>query len=192
MASNEPATRSDFAAATTIDTALLAACRAHNRRAQQRLYELSQSRVYRLLVRMVGWHDAADVMQEVYLQVFRKIDQFFFDVQLTQDLHVEDCDICVVAYGSVARSAELAVTRAREEGINAGLIKLKTLFPFPRRAIEQAMNRAKSIVVPEMNMGQMSREVKRVNNGRAKVWTINRVDGRIITPTQILKSLRKG
>jgi len=43
--------------------------------------------------------------------------------------------------------------------------------------------------VPEMNMGQMSREVKRVNNGLTHVITNNRVDGQIITPSEIFKNI---
>jgi 2-oxoglutarate/2-oxoacid ferredoxin oxidoreductase subunit alpha len=53
------------------------------------------------------------------------------------------------------------------------------------------MQHCRVLVVPEMNMGQMSREVKRVNNGRAQVRTLNRVDGQIIAPGQILKLLQK-
>jgi 2-oxoglutarate ferredoxin oxidoreductase subunit alpha len=123
---------------------------------------------------------------------FRKIDQFLFDVCLTDDYLVEDAEIGVVAYGSVARSAHLAVDQARERGIKAGLITLKTLYPFPKSKVERLIRSCKSIVVPEMNMGQISREMKRVNNGRSKIWTINGIDGRIITPGQILKSLKKG
>ena len=123
---------------------------------------------------------------------FRKIDQFFFDIQITEDYMTEDAEIGVVAYGSVARSAHLAVEKARERGIKAGLINLKTLFPFPRRKVETMIRNCKSIIVPEMNMGQISREMKRVSNGRSKIWTINRIDGRIITPAQILDSLEKG
>ncbi len=43
-----------------------------------------------------------------------------------------------------------------------------------------------------MNMGQMSREVKRVNMGRASVRTINRIDGQIVTPAEILKVIMQG
>jgi len=123
---------------------------------------------------------------------FRKIDQFFFDIQMTEDYMVDDAEIGVVAYGSVARAAHLAVDQARERGIKAGLVNLKTLFPFPRGKVEKLIRNCKSIVVPEMNMGQISREMKRVSNGRSKIWTINRIDGRIITPSQILSSLKKG
>ncbi|HKI82460.1 MAG TPA: 2-oxoacid:acceptor oxidoreductase subunit alpha, partial [Pseudodesulfovibrio sp.] len=99
---------------------------------------------------------------------------------------------CVIAYGSVARSAELAVQQARSNGIKAGLLKLMTLFPYPRRQTEKILSHAKTLVVPEMNMGQMSREVKRVNMGHAAVRTINRVDGQIVTPSEILKVIMQG
>ena len=55
---------------------VVAACKKGNRNAQRKLYEVCHRRVYRLIVRMVGEQDAADVTQQVFLQVFRKLDQF--------------------------------------------------------------------------------------------------------------------
>lgn len=130
-----------------------------------------------------------DEVKDMMLRLFRKIDQFYGDIQLTDSYALEDAEVAVIAYGSVARSAHLAVEQARQRGAKAGLLTLKTLFPFPRPAVETLARRCGTLVVPEMNMGQMSREVKRVNNGHAKVRTINRVDGQIITPSEILKML---
>lgn len=130
-----------------------------------------------------------DEVKDMMLRLFRKIDQFYGDIQLTDSFALEDAEVAVIAYGSVARSAHLAVEQARERGAKAGLLTLKTLFPFPRPAVETLARRCATLVVPEMNMGQMSREVKRVNNGHARVRTINRVDGQIITPSEILKML---
>jgi 2-oxoglutarate ferredoxin oxidoreductase subunit alpha len=75
--------------------------------------------------------------------------------------------------------------------VKVGLLKLMTLWPFVRAAIERVIQKAKVLVVPEINMGQISREVKRVNEGKAKVNTINRVDGLTITPGQILRRIRE-
>ncbi|MGE4505642.1 MAG: 2-oxoacid:acceptor oxidoreductase subunit alpha, partial [Desulfovibrionaceae bacterium] len=122
-------------------------------------------------------------------RIFRKIDQFLPQISLVEEIHTEDCEVGIVAYGSVARSAERAVELARKQGVKAGLLKLGTLFPYPRAATERMLGTAKAVVVPEMNMGQISREVKRVNNGRARVKTLNRVDGQIITPSEILKAV---
>jgi 2-oxoglutarate ferredoxin oxidoreductase subunit alpha len=86
----------------------------------------------------------------------------------------------------VARSAKRAAIEARERGLKVGLVKLITLWPFMRSAIEKVVKTAKTLVVPEMNMGQIVREVKRVNKGVAKVHSYNKVDGTIITPEEIL------
>lgn len=134
----------------------------------------------------------AEEIVELQERLHRKIDQFFYDIQLVDEVKTDDADVVVIAYGSVARSAELAVQQARQNGVKAGLLKLKTLFPYPRRQTEKILGRAKTLVVPEMNMGQMSREVKRVNMGRASVRTINRVDGQIVTPSEILKVIMQG
>ncbi|MCJ2163250.1 MULTISPECIES: 2-oxoacid:acceptor oxidoreductase subunit alpha [unclassified Pseudodesulfovibrio] len=129
---------------------------------------------------------------ELMDRIHRKIDQFFYDIQLVEEIQTEDAEICVIAYGCVARSAELAVHQARQNGVKAGLLKLKTLFPYPRRHTEKVLAHAKTLIVPEMNMGQMSREVKRVTMGNAAVRTINRVDGQIVTPSEILKVIMQG
>ncbi len=95
----------------------------------------------------------------------------------------------VVAYGCVARSAKRAVIEARGKGIKVGLLKLITIWPFMRSAVEKVLQTSKILIVPEMNMGQISREVKRVNRGIAKVYTLNKVDGTIITPPEILNRM---
>ena len=125
-------------------------------------------------------------------RLFRKIDQFFPDIMLVEEYRTEDAEIGVIAYGSVARSAHLAIDMAREQGYKAGLLKLKTLFPFPKTFVDKLAHRCSRIIVPEMNMGQMSREVKRVASKTTSVRTINRIDGQIITPSQIYKSISQG
>lgn len=130
-----------------------------------------------------------DEVKALMHRQFRKIDQFFYDIQLYDEVGCEDAEVVVVAYGCVARSAELAVHMARERGVKAGLLKLKTLFPFPKTAVQTLARQCKALIVPEMNMGQISREVKRVNNGLTHVITNNRVDGQIITPSEIFKNI---
>ncbi len=122
-------------------------------------------------------------------RLFRKIDNYYHDVVLVDEYCLEDADYAVIAYGCVARSAHHAVDQARERGHKVGLLTLKTLFPFARPAVEKLCMQCEHLLVPEMNMGQMSREVKRVNNGRSRIRTLNRVDGQIITPSEILKAI---
>ena len=119
-------------------------------------------------------------------RIFRKITQHFFDIMQIEEEMTEDAEVLVVAYGSVSRSARRAVREARERGVKAGLIQLVTLWPFPRQAVEPVLRRVRAVLVPELNMGQMSREVKRINEGATRIETLNRIDGNLITPNEIL------
>jgi 2-oxoglutarate ferredoxin oxidoreductase subunit alpha len=122
-------------------------------------------------------------------RLHRKISQNFSEIQMADYFQTEDAEITIIAYGCVARSAKRAVLEAREKGIKVGLLKLITIWPFMRSAVEKVLQTSKALIVPEMNMGQISREVKRVNKGVAKVFTINKVDGTIITPPEILSRI---
>jgi 2-oxoglutarate ferredoxin oxidoreductase subunit alpha len=124
-------------------------------------------------------------------RLFRKITQHFGDILMVEEEQTADAEILVVAYGSVARSARRAVREARQRGIKAGLFQLVTLWPFPRRLLEPLLQKVRAVLVPELNLGQMSREVKRVNQGMTRVETLNRIDGDLITPEEILERLLK-
>jgi 2-oxoglutarate ferredoxin oxidoreductase subunit alpha len=132
-----------------------------------------------------------DEIAALTIRLFRKITQGFLEIQMTRSFMTDDAEIAVIAYGSVARSALRAVREAREEGVKAGLFQLITISPFPRRAAERVLKQCRAVLVPEMNMGQISREVKRVNQGGCQVVMHNRVDGSLITPDEIFRRLMK-
>jgi len=132
-----------------------------------------------------------DEIEPFLLRLFRKISTHFDDIQLVESFFTEDADLVIVAYGSVARSAHRAMVEARAQGIKVGLLKLITLWPFPRSFVEPLTRANKVLLVPEMNMGQISREVKRVNQGVARVKTLNKIDGTLITPKEILEKIRE-
>ena len=132
-----------------------------------------------------------DEITALVSRLHRKINQHFPDIQTVDFFLADDAEVLVIAYGSVARSARSAVIEARERGVKAGLAKLVTLWPFPRQVLEPFLRRVRAVLVPELNMGQMSREVKRVNQGMTWVETLNRIDGNLITPKEILARLLK-
>jgi 2-oxoglutarate ferredoxin oxidoreductase subunit alpha len=122
-------------------------------------------------------------------RLFRKVSQSMADIHQGELFMMEDAEIGIIAYGSVARSAKRAVRDARERGIKAGLLKLLTIWPFMRTAVEGVLDQCRAVVVPEMNMGQISREVKRVNQGKSLVKRLSKVDGTMITPDEILRAV---
>jgi len=128
-----------------------------------------------------------DEIGPLMARLFRKISQRMADIHSGDFYQTEDAGIVIIAYGSVARTARRSVRILRERGIQAGLLKLNTLWPFMRKAVESLLPTARILVVPEMNVGQISREVKRVNQGRARVVGVNKMDGALITPDEILE-----
>lgn len=122
-------------------------------------------------------------------RLFRKIWTHLEDIQSWETYDMEDAEACIVAYGSVARAAKRAVVEARAQGKKVGLLRLITIWPFCRKALESVLDRCRVLIVPEMNLGQISREVKRVVQGRARVLTVSKALGRLLTPQEILEPL---
>ena len=100
----------------------------------------------------------------------------------------DDLDILLVSFGFAARSALGAVRLARQAGIKAGLLRLTTLWPFPEETVKRVTARARSVLVVEMNRGQMLREVQRV---APHAVGCNKTDGEVITAPDVLAALRQ-
>jgi 2-oxoglutarate ferredoxin oxidoreductase subunit alpha len=103
---------------------------------------------------------------------------------------LDDAEIVVFAYGIVARAALSAVRKAREQGIKAGLLRPITLWPFPEKHVAKAAERAKAIIVPEMNCGQMVREVERAAKG-TPTYHLPKLGEEPHTPMEILEFIRR-
>lgn len=102
---------------------------------------------------------------------------------------IDDADIIAVAYGATARVTKSAVVKAREKGLKAGMIRLKTLWPFPKGIISSAAEGAKSLLCVEMSMGQMTDDVKLAIECRKPVHFYGRTGGVVPTPDEILGEL---
>ncbi|MEM1552896.1 MAG: transketolase C-terminal domain-containing protein, partial [Candidatus Bathyarchaeia archaeon] len=103
---------------------------------------------------------------------------------------LDDAEIVVFAYGIVARAALSAVRKARQQGIKAGLLRPITLWPFPEKQVAKAAEKAKAIIVPEMNCGQMVREVERAAKG-TPVYHISKLGEEPHTPMEILEFIKR-
>jgi 2-oxoglutarate ferredoxin oxidoreductase subunit alpha len=132
-----------------------------------------------------------DETQELMMRLFNKISKDFHLLQWYDSYYDEGAEITVIAYGSLARSALKAVKTARDKGLPVGLVKLKMLWPFMRRTVMRYLESSRKVIVPEMNMGQLSREVKRVNQGKCQVLTLNRIDSMMIAPSEILAKIEE-
>jgi len=113
------------------------------------------------------------------------------DIGKNEEYLIEDAEVVLFAYGSTSRSARYAVNELRKEGIKAGLFRPITVWPFPDERVAELAQQAKAIVCPEMNLGQMVREVERVAKGACVVSHIGRVDGEPINPGQIIDQVKE-
>ena len=134
----------------------------------------------------------SDVVARWWEYMTRKIDDHLDEILDWEESMTDDADTVVVAYGCTARSAQHAVEQAREQGHRSGMVKLKTIWPFPDALIERLAESADRLIVPELNLGQIRLEVERVVAGRAEVTGIHRADGLQINPDQILETIGRG
>ncbi|HHY93317.1 MAG TPA: 2-oxoacid:acceptor oxidoreductase subunit alpha, partial [Firmicutes bacterium] len=132
------------------------------------------------------------VARSLMERLHQKIEQHLDEIILTEEITTEDAEVLIFAYGCSARSGRAAVKLARKEGLKAGLLQVKTLWPFPTAQVKRLGERVKAIIVPEMNTGQLVGEVERaVRRLSVEVVPLNRYDGLMITPEQILAKIKE-
>lgn len=107
----------------------------------------------------------------------------------TEDYFLEDSEIGLIVYGFTARTSLYVIKGLRKEGMKVGMLRLKTLWPFPEEAVAGLGRRMKKVVVPEMNLGQVAGEVKKYCS--CDVIPIGQTNGEVIRPEKILETLRK-
>lgn len=133
----------------------------------------------------------AEYVQAEEERQIRKVMANVDDIVEFEEFMLDDAEICVVAYGSTSRSARYAVNVAREQGIKAGMFRIKTFWPFPDKQIKALAQKVKGFIVPEMNLGMCSLEIERCAEGKAQILGIHRVDGEPINPEQILEKMKE-
>ncbi len=98
---------------------------------------------------------------------------------------VEDADVIILAFGSVARSGARAALNLRSSGLKVGSVRLVTLWPFPDAKVAEACRSASHVIVPEMNMGKLVREVRRVLPGDQEVHSLPKPGVDLHQPAEI-------
>ncbi|MCU0241381.1 MAG: 2-oxoacid:acceptor oxidoreductase subunit alpha [Vicinamibacteria bacterium] len=126
------------------------------------------------------------VIDQLNRRLNAKIELSRDDIVEVERMDLDAARVAVFAYGSVARAARQAVQEARRRNVPVGLFRPRTLWPFPDREVRELAGRVETIIVPEMNLGQMAHEVEWAAQGACRVVTFGRVDGFPISPAQLL------
>jgi 2-oxoglutarate ferredoxin oxidoreductase subunit alpha len=133
----------------------------------------------------------AEAQDKLIRRLVDKIRLNIKDITKYEEVKIDDAEVVVVSYGISARIARYAVQKAREEGIKAGLLRLITVWPFADDRIRKLASAVKAFLVPEINYGQMVREVERCVAGKAKVRLISHMGGGVHLPETILEAIRE-
>ena len=130
------------------------------------------------------------VTEQLIHRLHEKINRVGEEIIHTEEYFMEDAEYAVVSYGGTARTAYEAVREARADGIRVGFLRLKTIWPFADAAIGRLADRVKSILVAELNYGQLVGEVTRAAHGTPvrPCLKYNMLD---FTPQEIAAAIRE-
>lgn len=129
-----------------------------------------------------------EVINQKLQEKYKKIEEAEV---LYQEVNCEDADYLIVAFGSAARISQKAIQLAKEEGINVGLLRPITLWPFPSKILHEYSSKIKGILTVELNAGQMVEDVRLAVNGKVPVEHFGRQGGIVPAPKEVVDALKE-
>lgn len=132
-----------------------------------------------------------DAMEQNNLRFQAKYKQIEENEVRYEEIHCEDAEYLIIAFGSMARIGQKAMEIAREEGIKVGILRPITLWPFPTKAIAAYADKVKGMLSLELNAGQMVEDIRLAVNGRVKVEHFGRLGGIVPDPDEIVAALKE-
>jgi 2-oxoglutarate ferredoxin oxidoreductase subunit alpha len=137
-----------------------------------------------------GYPDMTPATQDKLVRRLQdKIKTNVDKITLYEEEQIEGAEVVVVSYGITSRVAQRAIELARKKGVKVGKFRLITAWPFPEKQIAEIAAKVKAIVVVELNLGQMVREVERAVAGKAIVRFVGHAGGSVHRPEDILKTI---
>ena len=131
-----------------------------------------------------------EVLEQHVIKLFEKYENVKNELTRVETIGVEDADVVLVAFGTVARIVKEAIGLLAEQGIKAGLIRPISLWPFPYVAFDKITSNTKVVISAELSMGQLIDDVRLGVADRFPVRLINRTGGMIPTPSEIAEKTK--
>jgi len=124
---------------------------------------------------------------EKLFEKYKKIEENEVDFE---EYLTDDADLVVICFGSMTRNVKSAVNKCRKKGIRVGMFRPISLWPFPAKEILNLAQKTKKILVVEMNMGQMIKDVKLAVNGKISVEFYGKPVGQWLSVEEIIDKVR--
>ena len=131
------------------------------------------------------------MQQKLVNRLLKKVRNAADRIALFEEENTTNADVIVVSYGITSRVAQRAIDLARSRGLKVGKLRLITVWPFPENKIRELATRTKAFVVPELNLGQMVREVERAAAGKARTIHVPHAGGSVHHPEDILAAIQE-
>lgn len=119
-------------------------------------------------------------------RMIHKIEDNFEDINIYEEFMMEDAQQVIISFGGMVRSAKEAAVELREMGEKVGVFIPKTVWPFPHKQVRDICKSHDHVFVAEMNLGQMLQEVNLAAEEKKNIFGINKANGEIITPEEII------
>jgi 2-oxoglutarate/2-oxoacid ferredoxin oxidoreductase subunit alpha len=137
-----------------------------------------------------GYPDMTPATQDKLVRRLQeKITKNVDKITLYEEEQIDGADVVVVSYGITSRVAQRGIELARKNGVKVGKFRLITAWPFPAKQIAEIASKVKAIVVVELNLGQMVREVERAAAGKAIVRFVGHAGGSVHRPEDIQQAI---
>jgi 2-oxoglutarate ferredoxin oxidoreductase subunit alpha len=129
--------------------------------------------------------DDPEIHDALVTRLMHKTMDHVDEIVETETYNLDDAEYAFFSYGISARSSMAAVRRLREKGVKVGLLRTRTIWPFPERQISELGEKVKAIIVPELNKGMMAGVARGFTD--ATVHSVTQTNGKAISPKRLVE-----
>jgi 2-oxoglutarate ferredoxin oxidoreductase subunit alpha len=133
----------------------------------------------------------AEAQEKNVRHLIDKVNAHTEEIIWLEEKDIEDADVIVMAYGISSRVIQPAIAKARKEGIKVGQIKMVTVWPFPEKRVRELAGKVKSLIMVEMNYGQVFLDMERCAAGQCQCYLLGHAGGTVHNPEDIYNTIKE-
>jgi 2-oxoglutarate ferredoxin oxidoreductase subunit alpha len=133
----------------------------------------------------------AEAQEKNVRHLIDKVNANAEEIIWLEEKDIEDAEVIVMAYGISSRVIQPAIAKARKEGIKVGQIKMVTVWPFPEKRVRELAGKVKSLIMVEMNYGQVFLDMERCAAGQCQCHLLGHAGGTVHNPEDIYNAIKE-
>jgi len=133
----------------------------------------------------------AQAQETAVRHLMDKVRKNVDDIIWLEEQDVDGAEVVVLSYGISSRVVQPAIAKARKEGVKIGQIKMVTVWPFPEKRIEELAKKVKSLIMVELNYGQVFYEMDRCAHGKCRTYLCGHAGGTVHNPEDIYQTIKE-